>query len=130
VREVAPPSGQLPPSTVRLRSGEEVALPPFAEAASDAHLAAHPDELERYGEHARAWCVHDLQWLALWAAQDADVQAVEFATQLEWLARLLDARDYPLASLADALGTLADELRGTLPGAADLLDMGAARVRS
>src|SRR6185295_16796218 len=65
VREVAPPSGQLPPSTVRLRSGEEVALPPFAEAASDAHLAAHPDELERYGEHARAWCVHDLQWLAL-----------------------------------------------------------------
>ncbi|MET0200673.1 MAG: hypothetical protein ABW245_02350, partial [Gaiellaceae bacterium] len=44
MREVAPPSGQLPPATVRLRSGEVVALPPFAEAASDAHLAAHPDD--------------------------------------------------------------------------------------
>ena len=130
MREVAPPSGQLPPATVRLRSGEVVALPPFAEAASDAHLAAHPDELERYGEHARAWCVHDLQWLALWTAQDADGQNVELDTQLDWLARLLDARGYPVTSLADALGTLADELRGTLPGAAGRLDAGAARVRA
>ena len=129
MRQVAPPSGQLPPATVRLASGEQVALPPFVEAASDRHLATHADELERYGPHARAWCVHDLQWLALWAAQDADGQDVELGTQLDWLERLLDARGYPVASLADALGTLADELRGTLPGAADTLDAGATRVR-
>ena len=130
MREVAPPSGQLPPATVRLASGEEVALPPFAEAASDRHLAAHPEELERYGEHARAWCVHDLQWLALvGGAGRRRPGRRPRRRQLDWLARVLDARGYPLASLADALGTLADELRGTLPGAADLLDAGAARVR-
>jgi hypothetical protein len=129
MRQVAPPSGQLPPATVRLASGEQVALPPFAEAASDRHLATHAGELERYGPHARAWCVHDLQWLASWAARDADGQGVDFQAQLDWLARVLDARGYPLGSLADALGTLADELRGTLPGAADALDAGAARVR-
>jgi hypothetical protein len=129
VRELATPSGQLPPATVRLASGEEIALPPFAAGASDRHLAAHPEDVERYGEHARAWCVHDLQWLALWAVQDADDQGVDLAAQLDWLARVLEARDYPLESLADAVGSLADELRGTLPGAADLLDAGAAQVR-
>ena len=114
---------------MRLASGEEVALPPFAEAASDRHLAAHPRSSSATAPHTRAWCVHDLQWLALWAVQDADGQGVDLAAQLDWLARVLDARGYPLVSLADALGTLADELRGTLPGAADLLDAGAARVR-
>ena len=129
MRELAPPSGQMPPATVQLASGEEVALPPFAEAACARHLAAHPEEVERYGEHTRTWCVHDLQWLALWAVQDADDQGVDLAAQVDWLARVLDARDYPLASLADGLAMLADELRGTLPDAADLLDAGAAQVR-
>ena len=129
MREVAPPSGQLPPDTAPLAGGAEVELAPLAEAATDRHLHAHPEELARYGPHARAWCVHDLQWLALWAAQDADGQGVDFRAQLDWLARVLDARGYPPASLADALGTLADELRGTLPGAADALEAGAARVR-
>ena len=115
MRELAPPSGQLPPATVRLASGEEIALPPFAGGASDRHLAAHPEELERYGEHARAWCVHDLQWLASWAVQDADDQGVDLATQIDWLARILDARDYPLASLADALGHARGRAAGHAP---------------
>ncbi len=129
MRDVAPPSGQLPPATVRLRGGE-VELVPLAEAASDRHLATHAEELARYGPHARDWCVHDLQWLTLWAAQDADGQGVDFAEQVDWLARVLDSRGYPLASLADALGTLAEELRGAgLEAAAVLLEAGAARVR-
>ena len=56
-------------------------------------------------------------------------QGVDLAAQVDWLARVLGARDYPLVSFADGLGSLADELRGTLPGAADLLDAGAAQVR-
>jgi hypothetical protein len=112
-------------------SGREVALAPLAEAASDRHLATHAEELERYGPHARDWCVHDLQWLALWAAQDADGQGVDFTEQVDWLARVLDARGYPLASLADALGTLAGELRSAgLGTAAGVLEAGAARVRA
>jgi hypothetical protein len=126
---VEPPSGQMPPATVRLSAGGELRLGPVAEAASDRHLATHPEELDRYGPHARDWCVHDLQWLAGWAVQDAEGRGVDFAAQLDWLARVLDARGYPLASLADALGTLAGALRAVHAPAADLVAAGAARVR-
>jgi hypothetical protein len=129
VRELAPPSGELPPQQVRLRAGDVVALAPWAAAAGDRHLVAHPDELERYGAHARDWCVHDLQWLGLWAVMDADGQAVDFDAQLDWLARILAARDYPLGSLADALETLADEIPPGLDDAAAGLRAGARRVR-
>jgi hypothetical protein len=128
VRDVAPPSGQQPPAEVLLGGGTIVELRPVAAAASDRHLSDHPELVERYGPHTRAWCVHDLQWLLLWAAQDADGQGVDFAAQLDWLVRVLDARDYPLDSLADALDTLAAEA-AALPGAGDLLRAGAARVR-
>jgi hypothetical protein len=128
MRDVAPPSGQQPPPEVLLGDGRTVELRPVAAAASDRHLADHPELIDRYGPHTRAWCVHDLQWLLLWAAQDADGQGVDFAAQLDWLVRVLGARDYPLDSLADALDTLAEEV-AALPGTADRLRAGAARVR-
>ena len=129
MRELAPPSGQQPPLTVRLRAGDELALLPLAQAASDRHLEAHPEELERYGPHARDWCVHDLQWLASWAVQDADGQDVDFPAQLDWLAQVLDARGYPLASLVDAVGVLAAEVRGAHAVAGELLAACAERLR-
>jgi hypothetical protein len=130
VRELAPPSGEMPPQHVRLRAGDVIALAPWAAAAAGRHLAGHPDELERYGVHARDWCEHDLQWLSLWAVMDADGQAVDFDAQLDWLARVLAARDYPLSSLADALEALADEIAPGLEDAAARLRAGARRVRS
>ena len=125
--EVAPPSGQLPPADLRLTAGDVVALAPPAKAACDRHLRAHPEELERYGPHARTWCVHDLQWLLLWALQDADGQGVDLGAQLDWLARVLGARGYALASLAEAVETLAGEAGHA--GAAERLRAGAARLR-
>jgi hypothetical protein len=129
MRDVAPPSGQQPPPAAQLGDGRSVELQPIAAAASERHLADHPELVERYGEHTRAWCVHDLQWLLLWAVQDADGQGVDFTGQLDWLVRVLGARDYPLDSLADALDTLAETATG-LPGAAGRLRDGAARVRA
>jgi hypothetical protein len=126
---LAPPTGQLPPRAVELADGRRLDLAAPAVAASDRHLAAHPEELERYGPHTRDWCVHDLQWLLLWAAQDADGQSVDFDAQLDWLARVLDARGYPLDGLADAVATLADEATAVAPGAAARLRAGAGRVR-
>ena len=79
MRDVAPPSGQQPPPDVSLQDGTAVELRPPAVAASDRHLSAHPELVERYGAHTREWCVHDLQWLLLWAVQDADGQGVDFA---------------------------------------------------
>ena len=81
---------------MRLASGEEIALPPFAAGASDRHLAAHPEDVERYGEHARAWCMHDLQWLAPRALHEAGDQGVDLAAQLDWLDRGVEARDHTL----------------------------------
>ena len=54
-----------------------------------------PDERERYGDAALAWCVHDNQWLLGWAAEDLEVGGSHFADNVRWLARLLRARDYP-----------------------------------
>jgi hypothetical protein len=129
MRRLPPAIGEGPPRHVRLRAGETIVLTAFAEAASDRHLAAHPAELERYGSAARDWCVNDLGWLLLWAVMDADGQAVDFDAQLDWLARVLAARGYPLSSLADALDVLADEIAETLSGAAVKLRAGASRVR-
>ena len=129
MRVVAPPSGQMPPEEVRRPDGSELTLRLIAERASDRHLETHADELARYGPHARDWCVHDLQWLLLWAVQDADGQGVDFDAQVRWLASVLGARDYPLASLADALLTLAGEVEDAAPGAAARLRDGAVLVR-
>ncbi len=129
MREIAAPTGYRPPQHVTLRAGDVIAPGPWAASAADRHLAAHPEELERYGVHARDWCVHDLQWLCLWAIMDVDGQALEFDAQLDWLARLLAARGYPLGSLADALDSLAEELPDTLRDAAVRLRAGAQRVR-
>jgi hypothetical protein len=129
MRDVAPPSGQLPPADVTRADGSTLALRPIAECASDRHLETHAEELERYGPHARDWCVHDLQWLLLWAVQDADGLGVEFGAQVQWLASVLDARGYPLASLADALETLAGEAEEAASGASGRLRDGAVLVR-
>jgi hypothetical protein len=129
MRTLPPAIGEGPPHHVRLRAGETIVLTAFAEQASDRHLAAHPAELERYGSAARDWCVNDLGWLLLWAVMDADGQAVHFDAQLDWLARVLAARGYPMSSLADALDVLADEIAQTLSGAAVKLRAGAIRVR-
>lgn len=129
MKELAPPSGQLPPQQVALRTGEVVELAGWATRAAGRHLAAHPEELERYGVHAADWCAHDLQWLGMWAVMDADGQAVDFPAQLDWLACVLAAREYPLSSLADALETLADETLQGLDDAAAALRAGAERVR-
>lgn len=129
MKDLAPPSGQMPPQQIRLKAGDAIELAPWATAAADHHLSEHPEELERYGVHARDWCVHDLQWLAMWAVKDADGQGVDFAAELGWLARVLEARNYPLSSLADALETLADEAASGLDDAVAGLRAGARRVR-
>jgi len=106
-----PPSGGMAaPTTTLLPDGTELDLLPVARAIADEHLAAHPEELERYGEAVRAWCVHDNQHLLNWAALDL-AGAADFDAQLRWLANVLTSRGYPLASLAADLRTAAAVLR-------------------
>src|SRR5687768_9822903 len=105
-----PAGGMAPPVSANLPDGTELDLLALARKIADAHLARHPEEVERYGEAVRAWCIHDNQHLLSWAALDL-AGAVDLDAQLRWLANVLTSRGYPLASLADDLRTAAAVLR-------------------
>lgn len=116
-RAVARPSGTPPPAEASF-SGDRLRLQPLAEAVATRHLAAHPDDAGRYGEGlAREWAVHDMQHVLSWAFGEA-AGFVSLDQQVGWLARVLDARGYPLANLADCLRTAADVVEERVDGAA------------
>ena len=132
-RKLRPPAGGLaPPQAVTLPDATELDLRPIARKVTDAHLARHPDELERYGEAGREWCTHDTQHLLNWAALDV-AGTLDLDAQLRWLARVLTSRGYPIESLADNLRTAATVVRRQADGAgmtalADRLALAAASV--
>ena len=102
----APPSGWPPPAEARL-GGETIALEPLAAATADRYFERFPEDLERYGDAARAWELHDTQHLLHWAIGDVEGY-VDMADHVDWLARVLDARDFPLEHLAANLELAAD----------------------
>ena len=108
------PSGMPPPSTVALSDGRTVDLATLASEITALHLARHPEDRERYGpELAEAWCQHDNQHMLAWALADLDLGG-----QLAWLARLLDARGYPVRNLIDCVGACAEVVDRRLSGSA------------
>jgi hypothetical protein len=114
-RRVSPPSGRPPPGEAVL-GGVEVAIGPLAEAVAVRYFQAHPEDLERYGEHvARAWELHDTRYLIAWAMGDVEGY-VDLDDQVAWLARVLEARQFPLEHLATNLdlagAVLAERLAG------------------
>jgi hypothetical protein len=105
-REVAPPSGATPPATATL-AGREVALLPLAEAVADRYFAEFSDDVERYGEAARAWEVHDTQYCLQWAILDVG-ESASLDREIAWLANILRSRGFPLEHLARNLELAAD----------------------
>jgi hypothetical protein len=104
-----------PPSSATLPDGSQVDLYALAVKVTEIHLERHPEDAERYGHLAWAWCVHDTQHLMSWAVGD-----LQFARQLRWLAGILDARGYPLGNLFDCVRACASVLRQEVgPGARD-----------
>src|SRR5690242_5590433 len=99
-----------PPTRASLPDGVVLDLPVLAAEISEAHLSSHPDDVARYGDEIRAWCVHDNQHLLNWAVLDVRGE-LEFGGQVAWLANVLGSRGYPLASLADDLQVAADTVR-------------------
>lgn len=83
-------------------------LAPLAREVSRRFQAEHPDEAERYGDAAFAWCVHDNQWLLGWAAEDLEIGGGHFAKNVRWIVRLLGARDYPVERIARDLEIAAE----------------------
>ena len=128
-RHPEPPSGQPPPTEARLNShGQTLDLPALAREICRRYRAEFPDERERYGDAGMAWCVHDNQHLLNWAA-GAQNGYVDMEREVGWLARVLEAREFPIDRLARNLeigadvvreqvgGEPGDELAGTLAGA-------------
>jgi hypothetical protein len=94
-----PPSGAPPPLTATLRGGETLDLRALAGEICTRYRAEFPDEEQRYGEAGMAWCIHDNQHLLNWAVTESNGLG-GFRPQLEWLAVVLETREFPLDRLA------------------------------
>jgi hypothetical protein len=109
-RRTAPPSGWPPPEEAEL-NGAVVVLGPLCEEIADRYFHRFPGDLDRYGaDVARAWEIHDTRHLLSWAI-GAEEGRVDLEGQIGWLARVLEARSFPL-----------DHLVGNLELAAAVID--------
>jgi hypothetical protein len=127
-----PPSGQPPPVSAQLPGGGSVDLRALAQEICGRYRAEFPDEEQRYGEAGMAWCLHDNQHILNWTVTEAHGFG-GLERRLDWLAGVLDARDFPLDRLARNLEIAAAVVAEALPGRADLsepLALGAKRLRA
>ena len=100
------PGGSAPPSTVTLE-GRRIELAPLLGTVADRYFAEFPGDLERYGDAAREWELHDTAHCVNWAALDVKGFAV-LERNVSWLADVLRARAFPLEQLARNLELAAD----------------------
>ena len=133
-RRLEPPGGDAAPTTGWLTDDEKLELAPLAQEVCLRYRSEFPDEEERYGSAGHAWCVHDNQHLLYWATE-AVHGYVDMEEQVGWLARVLEARAFPLVRLARNLDLAADVVREQVeapPGDAlgDALARAAEFVRS
>jgi hypothetical protein len=131
-RRPAPPSGQPPPRTATLADGTQLDLEALAREVCARYRAEYVDEEERYGEVGELWCRHDNQHLVNWAVLHTRGY-VELEAQVAWLAKVLEAREFPLDRLARDLDLAADVVRSRAAGGADVaqaLSGAATMVRS
>ena len=121
-----------PPARAIGLSGAEIDLVEVARRTCIGYDRLFPDERERYGPAGAAWCRHDAQHLLNWAALSL-TQNLDYERQLAWLARVLEARDFPLPRLARCLQLLAEVTREMVPGEPQLaarLEAGASYISS
>jgi hypothetical protein len=122
-----------PPTEAAVGGGTPIDLVALAREICTRYRAEFPDEEGRYGDAGVKWCLHDNQHILNWAA-GARNGFVDLERELAWLARVLEARDFPLDRLARNLEIAADVVRERLEGderaVADDLAGGASFVRS
>ena len=124
------PSGGAPPDVAELPGGGLLELAAPAREIARRHRAEFLDEEELYGDRGLEWCAYDNQWILAWAAADA-AGFEDLGKQIEWLARILDARGYPVERLARDIEIAADvvaPLRAVLESGADTVRAGGGRI--
>jgi hypothetical protein len=121
-----PPGGAPPPQTFEFPDGTQVDLAPLARRLSALYYDVYPDDLERYGSVGLAWCDHDSRYLIAWALEDARANAIDCVAQVQWLARVLAARGFPVDRLGRHVELTAALLRSSELG--DIGDRAAERL--
>ncbi len=114
-RRLEPPSGDAPPAEAWLDDGEPIELTPLAQEICQRYRKEFPDEEARYGDAGTAWCVHDNQYLLSWAAEAVNGY-LDMTQEVSWLARVLEARDFPLERLARNLELGAEVVLSAMKG--------------
>jgi hypothetical protein len=107
-----PPGGSPPPAEVKL-ADREVVLAPLLEQVADRYFEEFPDDLERYGDAARQWELHDTAHCINWAALDV-MGYTSLHRNISWLAKVLRARAFPVEQLARNLELAADVCQDAL----------------
>jgi len=110
-----------PPEHVTGPHGRPIDLAAIARKTCVAYDREFPDERERYGPAGAAWCRHDSQHLLNWAVLSL-TQDLDYDRELAWLARILEARDFPLSRLARCLELLAQTTRQRVPDVPQVAD--------
>lgn len=102
------PPGGAPPPEHAIVDGQRLDLRGLAGEIVVRYYAEFPDEAERYGPVGAEWCRHDNQWVLRWAVEDGAGHHGWLDRQVSWLARVLDARDFPLDRLVRSLQIAAE----------------------
>jgi hypothetical protein len=102
-----------PPQRVTGPHGHEINLVEIARRTCLAYDEEFPDERERYGPAGMEWCRHDTQHLLNWAVLSL-THDLDYERELNWLARVLEAREFPLPRLVRCLELLATVTRETV----------------
>ena len=128
-----PPGGTPPPTEAILVGGSgPIDLVELARAICNRYRGEFPDEQGRYGDAGMAWCVHDNQHIVNWAVLHTR-EFVVLDEQVAWLAKVLEAREFPLDRLARNLDIGAQVVAERVAGADEVaaaLGGAAAMVRS
>ena len=95
--------------------GAAISLEPLAREICRRYQLEFPDEKGRYGDAGNDWCVHDNQHLLHWGAESVD-GFVDMHQEVAWLARVLEARAFPLTRLARDLDLAAEVTGERVPG--------------
>jgi hypothetical protein len=88
----------------------------LAGTVCERYYAEFPDHDARYGDRGRAYCAHDNAYLLAWLVDAlGPAGAASFATNVEWLRGLLEARGFPMDAFRRNLELVGEAVIGVMP---------------
>ena len=117
MKQLARPSGTPAPAHATVAGGEAIDLVGAAEEVARRYFEEFPGDRDRYSPEVWDWAVHDTRYILSWGVGDLNGFRM-LEPQVDWLARVLAARGFPLEQLARNLELAGDVLAERLPARA------------